>query len=242
MAIRVFHTDLHVLNAHVRMPFRYGIATLTAMPHVFLRLELEVDGNRQQGIAAESLVPKWFTKDPDTSFRDDLAQMFHVIEAAGDIAADIKGEHTVFDLWQQMYADQMKWAQGEGYPPLLWSLGVSLIERAMIDAFCHVTRTPFARAVRDNTLGIVLNEMHGELDGLEPANLLPPQPLRSIAVRHTVGLGDPFTDDQIPQAQRLTDGLPQSLEASIATYGLKYFKIKLCKFTCLIFFLNLYFP
>jgi L-alanine-DL-glutamate epimerase-like enolase superfamily enzyme len=62
---------------------------------------------------------------------------------------------------------------------------------------------------------------------MRPAEFLPPAPLRSLMVRHTVGLSDPLTDAEIAPAERLNDGLPQSLEACLAEYGLTHFKIKL---------------
>src|SRR5262249_45393532 len=110
-----------------------------------------------------------------------------------------------------------------------------------------------AEALRRNTLGLRLGEIHPELSDYQPAELLPAKPLRSIRVRHTVGLTDPLTEADIlpferrkdliptpdtqhsipqnagiPPAERLDDGLPQSLEACIAAYGLTHFKIKLC--------------
>ncbi len=48
-----------------------------------------------------------------------------------------------------------------------------------------------------------------------------------MIVRHTVGLTDPLTDADIADADRVDDGLPQSLESCIRAYGLSYFKIKL---------------
>jgi len=60
-----------------------------------------------------------------------------------------------------------------------------------------------------------------------PAAFLPPEPLRSLISRHTVGLTDPLTDATIPAGERVDDGLPQSLEACVRTYGLTHFKIKL---------------
>jgi hypothetical protein len=243
MGIAVKAVDLHVLNLWTRMPFRYGIASLTRLPHVFMRAVVEVDGAARAGIAAEGLPPKWFTKDPTTSFREDLEDMRRVITAAGGLAKKITGARTVFDYWRELYAAQQRWAAGQTgqaeavapsrsgtgtpYPPLLWGLGPSLVERAVIDAFCRATGTTFARAVRANTLGIRLGDLHPELAGLEPAALLPAQPLRSIVVRHTVGLADPLTDAEIPAAERLADGLPQSLEACLRAYGLTHFKIKL---------------
>lgn len=95
MPLTIGETDLHILTMRSRMPFRYGVATLTALPHLFVRVELEVDGRRQAGIAAEGLAPKWFTK---------------------------------------------------------------------LDAFCRLTIMPFARALRTNTLGVRLGDLHRALE------------------------------------------------------------------------------
>ena len=86
MTIQVRSVDLRVLNMWTRMPFRYGIAALTRLPHLFVRAQVEVDGRRHMRIAAEGLPPKWFTKDPTTSFRDDLDDMLRVITSASALA------------------------------------------------------------------------------------------------------------------------------------------------------------
>ncbi|HEX6774885.1 MAG TPA: enolase C-terminal domain-like protein, partial [Methylomirabilota bacterium] len=52
---------------------------------------------------------------------------------------------------------------------------------------------------------------------------VPPQ---TLAVRHTVGLLDPITAADVPADGWLRDGLPQTLEDCIRTYGLRYFKVK----------------
>lgn len=225
--IKVVDTQINIINTRTRMPFRYGIAELSALPHTFLRVTLEIDGKPCVGVTAEGLAPKWFKKDKDQPFADELAEMFHVIEAACTFATDAKPTANVFDLWQEVYVQQMQWGAGEGYPPLLWGFGVSMLERAVIDAFCRGKQTTLARALRDNTLGIQLGEIHPPLDGATPADLLPIEPLRTIHARHTVGLGDPLTDQDIPEGERLTDGLPQSLAAAIDAYGLTHFKIKM---------------
>ena len=228
MTIRVLETELRVLPMRTRMPFRYGIATLTALPHLFVRIDAEIDGARCTGVAADGLAPKWFTKHPATTTEDDIAEMVRVIEAACAFARAIGGAATVFDLWHQVYAAQEAWGADHGYPPLLWGFGASLTERALIDAFCRARRTAFAAAVRTNTLGIALSTLHPELEGIQPADLLPAQPRSTITVRHTVGLSDPLIDGEIGPDDQVDDGLPQSLVASIQAYGLTHFKIKLC--------------
>src|SRR5205085_5115748 len=43
--------------------------------------------------------------------------------------------------------------------------GVSLVERAIIDAWCRARGTTFAHAVRDASLGVRLAAIHSELAG-----------------------------------------------------------------------------
>jgi hypothetical protein len=230
MTIRLLATDLHIHNLRTRMPFKYGIATLTVVPHLFVRLQIEVDGVISSGRAADSLPPKWFTKDPATTMQQDIAEMLDVIRAACDHAKAIGQAATVFAFWQQLYAAQKTWAEARralpAYPPLLWNFGVSLVERALIDAFCRAKGLTFQEAVQTNALGIDLGAIHAELRGQSPAAFLPQQPRATLLARHTIGLVDPLTDEEIPPAERVADGLPQSFAACIRHYGLTHFKIK----------------
>jgi hypothetical protein len=52
-------------------------------------------------------------------------------------------------------------------------------------------------------------------------------PLAAIIARHTIGLDDPLTEEEIPKTKRVNDGLPQSLAAAIEAYRLRHFKIKI---------------
>jgi L-alanine-DL-glutamate epimerase-like enolase superfamily enzyme len=225
--IRVLGTDLHVVNMRTRMPFRYGIVTVRAAPHVFVRAEVEIDGVRHVGLAAENLALKWFTKDPNVSARDELAQMRNVIQTACDVARAAGKHRSVFDWWLHVYQGQSAWGGGWGIPPLLSHLGTSLVERAVIDAFCRAQATPFAQVVRENRLGVRLWDLHPELGYVEPLHFLPQRPARSVIARHTVGMTDPLTDAEIAPSEQIDDGLPQSLEACVRAYGLTHFKIKL---------------
>ena len=219
--------QLHVLNMRTRMPFRYGIASMTALPHLFVRLDVEIGGRRRTGLASEGLPPKWFTKDPETTFRTDLEDMLAVITHACDIAAELDPAETPFDWWHALYVAQMSWGAARGLPPLLTGLGASLVERAMLDASCRASAMPFPEAVRTNALGVRLDTLYAELASFEPGYFLPARPLRRLIARHTVGLADPLTDAEIPVDERLADGLPQSLEACAREYGLTHFKLKL---------------
>lgn len=224
--IRVCEGDLHLLNLHTRMPFKYGIATMTRMPMAFVRVALEVNGRVSFGVSADVLPPKWFTKDPTRDVMDELYEMLDVIETALETAEGLSAP-SVFDLWLHLQDSQAAWAAAEHKPALLAHFGTSLVERAVLDAFCRSIAKPFHRALLDNDFDLRLGELRSELGGFTPAAWLPAQPHPSVIVRHTVGLADPLTDAEISDRERLHDGLPQSLAASIRAYGLHHFKLKL---------------
>ncbi len=228
--IRLLDLKAHVVRTATRFPFRYGIAAMTAAPHVFLRGEFEVEGNRVVGFAGEGLPPKWFVKSPDTTFDDDLPDMTAAIRSAVGIAIELGERDSFFEWWRALYREQDQWAGESGTPPLLAHLGTSLVERAGIDAVCRATGQSFREALSRNAFGIRPSDLHPELADTEPSNWLGEEGViddPTLSVRHTVGLSDPLTDEEIPEADRVSDGLPQSLEACVKDYGLHYFKIKL---------------
>ena len=227
MSVTFEAAQLNLLNMRARMPFKYGIATMTAAPHLFMTIHADFDGVKARGVAADFLPPKWFTKDPAKRLETEVAEMLDVIEAALRHAEEVGRAASVFDFWQAVYDKQKSWAQSTDYPPLLWNFGVTLVERALISACCTALDTPFGQAVRDDRLGLRLGDIHPELAGSYAADFLPRQPRRTLIARHTVGLGDYLTDSEVPDDERVDDGLPQSLEACIRAYGLTHYKIKL---------------
>ncbi len=225
MKVHIREGDIHLLDIRTRMPFKYGIATMTSTPHAFVRLPVEIEGKRAVGISADHLPPKWFTKDPAKPIDDEVADMLQVIVRALELAAGIQAK-SPFAAWRQHFERMAAWGRDQQLPPLLTHFGTSLVERAMLDAVCRVAGQPFSRLLRSNAFNIRLDEIHPELAEKTIADLLPERPLARVIVRHTVGLADPLEDLDIAPGERLNDGLPQSLAACIQAYGLRHFKIK----------------
>ena len=216
----------HILNMRTRFPFQYGIASLTALPHLMVRVTIDVEGHGiSTGVGAEGLPPKWFTKNPDTRFEEDIPAFFDVIRNAAGNATDAPNT-SFFRIWEHIYMKQAEWAKSSNMAPLLANLGVSLIERAILDALCRSLGLPIHKVLQDNLTGIDLSAIRPELEGMEPGHVLRKSPLEYIHVRHTIGLGDPLSASDVPHDQKLNDGLPHTLEECIRTYGLSYFKIK----------------
>jgi hypothetical protein len=220
--------EFFALKTRTRFPFRYGIASMTEVPHLFVQARIVVGERESVGLASEGLPPKWFTKDPATTFEQDLPEMLAAIGHAANLAVQIApGPVSFFELWRELYRAQSAWAESRKMAPLLANLGVSLIERSVLDAWCRASSRPLHQLLRENLLGLNLGEIYPELGKAEPRDLLPAAPAATVLLRHTVGLADPLTPDGIAKGEQVDDGLPQDLESCINAYGLRAFKIKL---------------
>ena len=224
--VTLVHAELFRIELTLRMPFRFGIATLTALPHAILRATFQIDGVRQAGFAADNLPPKWFTKDPARAPLDEIDELFAVVRRTVALARSMRAA-SAFAFWRELHDAQSAAARATGMPLLLAHFGTSVVERALIDAFCRSRRTTFARALQENLLAVDLGSLHPALADSEPRTWLPAAPSPHVFARHTVGLSDPLDPGDISAADRLRDGLPQALVECVRAYGLRHFKIKI---------------
>ena len=65
----------------LRLPFRFGVVTLTQCPQAFARARIEFaeGGKSQWGAAAEMMAPKWFDKNLQLSNEDNFEQLRDVL-------------------------------------------------------------------------------------------------------------------------------------------------------------------
>src|ERR1043165_8294095 len=156
--------EFFVWHTRTRFPFRYGIASMTEVPHLFVRTRVTVAEKSSAGLSSEGLPPKWFTKNPATTFEQDLPEMLQVISNAAKLAGVIaRSPLSFFDFWRALYRQQSDWADARHIAPLLANLGVSLVERAVLDGLCRLTGEPIHRMVATNRLGLRLGEIYAEL-------------------------------------------------------------------------------
>ncbi|RUL87340.1 mandelate racemase [Tautonia sociabilis] len=219
---------LGLRNSTTRLPFRYGAATLSRCPQALLEVTIEVEGRPHRGWSGDCLPPGWFDKTPGRSYREQVADLIGSVAIARSAFAEIARKPIgFFDSWLE--ADRYSRTEGERrrFNPLLAGFGVSLVERAIMDALARAAGLGFSAAIRRDLFRIEPGKVHPELTGLRPADWLPDRPRESVLVRHTVGLLDPLTASEIAEEARVDDGLPQALEESIDRCGLRGFKIKL---------------
>lgn len=228
LALAVTAASCHLRNLRTRLPFRYGVVTLTHCPLLHLAVDVEAaDGRRARGFAADNLPPKWFDKDPAKSFRDNVTDQLASIRAARAAYLDAaRAPRPVFDVWQEAYAACARGGPALGLNGLTAAFGSSLFERALADAAGRLTGRDVVGMLRDDVLGIRPGAVHPELtraDLLAWASRPAPE---TVAVRHTVGLLDPIVAGDVAADGWLHDGLPQTLEECVRAHGLRHFKLK----------------
>lgn len=224
--VRLLEAEVFERPVEFRFPFRFGAARVVSAPQAFVRVHVADEGGRQAaGWSAEMMMPKWFDKDPALAPENNVEQLRASLRLAIEGLQSLEA-HTPFGLHAAAEADHHWAAARHGLPALVASYGLALVDRAIIDAVCRTTGVSAAEAVRANLLGIT-DVTAPDLAGFDLEGFLSRMaPSPKLAVRHTVGLADALTAADLAPAERLKDGLPQTLEEVIAAYGHRYFKIK----------------
>jgi hypothetical protein len=157
--------------------------------------------------------------------QDQIAAIYHARTA---FAERMRDPQPFFPTWLEVYESVKTFSADSGIPMLVCSFGFSMLERALLDAIARRHQMSFGEAIRQNIYGIDPGAVHVELRGIEPAEWLPTESLKKVALRHTIGLVDPLTRSDAHEGDPVDDGLPESLEEYVERYGLRYLKIKLC--------------
>ncbi|MGE0310971.1 MAG: enolase C-terminal domain-like protein [Lautropia sp.] len=229
--------DLFERDVRLRMPFRFGVVTLTAAPQAYARVRIGLaDGRSAVGASAELLAPKWFDKDQSLSNDDNFDQLRCALAIARDGYLG-HGSATAWGHFERNYPVQFDRAAERGLNRLVAGFGPALIDRAIVDALCRALDEPFHRVVASNRIGLAPTALCPDLADFDAdaflAGLARPVspgghalawPPTSIAARHTVGLVDPIRAGDLREP--VGDGLPETLEDVVRVYGHRWFKLK----------------
>jgi hypothetical protein len=227
---RVISVELYERPVTLRIPFRFGAATVTHAPQAFVRARIRLtnmapEGPESQGASAELMIPKWFDKSPQKSNAENVSDLRTALGNAADAYSSDTSAYTAFGHAAAHYRALLSTAEAAGINALAASYGPSLVDRAILDALCRGLSMSFGAAIRANVPGIDASltpdlaefDLGRFLRGLEPSV--------RIAARHTVGMLDPIGKHDASTGGG--DGLPETLEQVIALYGNRYFKLKL---------------
>ncbi|MHA1547805.1 MAG: mandelate racemase, partial [Alphaproteobacteria bacterium] len=212
-------------SAKLRLPFKFGMATLTDVQQVFVRVEIETNDRRGYGQSAELLAAKWFDKNPNLSNEQNYDQLRRSLRHAAAAYLDAQHPASAFALHASLQPAHYQTCAADGLGGLIASFGAALIDRAILDALCRVHEVSIFDAVAGNLAGMTTHatpDLYAhDLDSF----LASRSRADTMAVRHTVGMADAIVEADLEE--RLNDGLPESLEAVIATYAHRYFKLKI---------------
>jgi len=217
--VRIGEIELYERPVRLRLPFRFGVVTLTECPQAFVRARIETaDGRSRWGAAAELMAPKWFDKNLQLTNEDNFGQLRSVLRLAREAYLSDATPASAFGHFARHHEAHQAASAAKDFNPLLASYGPALLDRAVLDAVCRLAGVSFYDAVRSNIAGIGFDglDMDRFLAGLSPH--------ADIEARHTVGLVDAITS-QDPH-DRVNDGLPETLEEVVGTYGHRWFKLK----------------
>ena len=227
---RVISVELYERPVTLRIPFRFGAATVTHAPQAFVRARIRLtnmapEGPESQGASAELMIPKWFDKSPQKSNAENVSDLQTALGNAADAYSSDTSAYTAFGHAAAHYRALLSTAEAAGINALAASYGPSLVDRAILDALCRGLAMSFGAAIRANVPGIEAS-LTPDLAGFDLGCFLRGlEPRVRIAARHTVGMLDPI--DKHDASTGGGDGLPETLEQVIALYGNRYFKLKL---------------
>jgi hypothetical protein len=212
--LRIREVQLFQRAVTLRLPFRFGAATVTQCPQAFVRVRAEVGGRTFEGASAELMVPKWFDKSPALTHEQNFEQLRESLRnARGSLLADADAQSPYVHS-QTAGEAGIAVSVSRGLPRLAAQFGAAVLDKAVADAALRAAGLSWVDGLRTGVLG---DPWSARLELVSP---------NQVTLRHTVGLADRLTDSYPgvdPQ-----DGLPATLEAAIRRYGLHHFKLKLC--------------
>jgi L-alanine-DL-glutamate epimerase-like enolase superfamily enzyme len=196
-------------------PFRFGSVVITASVQVFVRAEIEVEGNGTTiGAGAEMMASKWFDKRAHLSPQQTVDGLRRALAIARELYLARSGFDTAFGHHAAVIAAQVEACASEDIPPLAAGFGPAEIDKAILDALLRGLGINFFDGMAQNAAGIDarLSPDLGEADIAQ--FLRGRQRLERVAVRHTVGM-----DDQVEGEGGVADPHENA--------GARYFKLKL---------------
>ncbi len=233
--IRLLDVSCNTENFAYRTPMKFGgrVVTDVVLLHVTARVETR-DGRRGEGFGSMPMGNVWGWPSQKVSGEQTLAAMIALGQKLVERASAYQGMGHPLEITHQLSADYQTAADevttaarlAEAMPRLAQLVSTSPLEAAIHDAYGKTLGQNSYNLLGEEFVNTDLaaylpDEFAGEY--LDRYTLREPKP--SMPLYHLVGALDPLTDGDI--AERLDDGLPETLPEWIAADGLTHLKIKL---------------
>ena len=151
VAFSVAGIELFERPVRLRLPFRFGAATVNEAPQAFVRARICFpDGREQVGWAAEMMIPKWFDKSPQRSNDRNLDDLRRSLALAVGAYTSDRAVRTAFGHAALLYDALQFEGRRHEVNSLVCSFGSALVDRAILDAACRALGIDFAAAIRAN--------------------------------------------------------------------------------------------
>src|SRR5689334_5329245 len=138
--LRIASLECWERDVRLRMPFRFGVVTLTESPQVFVRARIRTeDGREAEGAAAELLAPKWFDKNLALTNEENYEQLRESLRVA-------RKKYLAHDA-------ETAWRHSSPSKGLVANYGPALIDRAVLDAICRAFGISFYECIQKNIVG-----------------------------------------------------------------------------------------
>ena len=217
MPLRLAVQDIALFERPVRFarPFRFGAVVVEAAAQVFVRAEIEIEGEgRSVGASAEMMVPKWFDKRARLSPEQTVDELRRSLMIARQLYLADPGFDTAFGHHSSRVAAQLETCAREDIPPLAAMFGLAEIDKAVLDALLRGVGANFFDGMGANIAGVDAR-LSPDLGNDDIVGFLAHCRRRDrVAVRHTIGL-----DDKVEGEGGVADENENS--------GARYFKLKL---------------
>ncbi|WP_218508879.1 enolase C-terminal domain-like protein [Variovorax sp. dw_308] len=223
--VRVLAVDCGVRPMHLRLPFKFGAATLTRCPQLFVRAVVDCGlQGTTTGWAAEMMVPRWFDKRSGPSHAGNVRDLQLAVAAAAD-AYTHSAAQPAFGLFERHYAELMAEGAFRDSTELSTAFGQAVLDRAVLDALCRATRSSVYGAIQRNLVGLTDTAIAADMADWDWNHWLGTLvPSTTLHARHTIGMLDALDDDGLADDPA---ALPVGLPAIVRRYGHRHFKIKL---------------
>ena len=164
---RVLEVERREWPFRLRLPFRFGVVTVTHGRQAVVRARIRDESGREGwGVAAETLAAKWFDKDPRWTDAQNEHQLRRALEIA-EAASLAAGANTAFGHFADGYAEHVAACGREGLNPLVAGYGRALLDRAALDALLKLHGVSFWAGMKANIGGMAPHAAVPDLAGFD---------------------------------------------------------------------------